>query len=175
MFRRSRTMINVENNLDFTQERINVLNKIRSIREDLDLQPAEFLSLVGLVSELADDGSIFPSEWKMCEDVLFENLARVYRAGPNRLRDVEQWMMAKLRSEFCGENAINNDHVDIISDSVDSYSGVSCPTRWFRVYMEVYLSITQDTDIPTFSVCTRIMRWINEDLVDSPGSPPGGG
>ena len=168
-------MINVESNLDFTQERINVLNKIRSIREHLQLQPAVFLNLVALVSEFADDGTVFPSEWKMCEDVLFENLARVYQAGPDRLRDVEQWMMAKLRSEFCGENAMNNDHVDLISDSVDSYSGVSCPTRWFRVYMQVYLAITQDADVPSFSVCTRIMRWITEDEIDFFGSPPGGG
>ena len=175
MFRRSKAMINVENNLDFTQERINVLNKIRSIREHLQLQPAEFFNLVALVSEFADDGTVFPSEWKICEDVLFENLARVYQAGPNRLQDVEQWMMTKLRSDFCGENITNNDRIDLIEDSVESYSRVNCPTRWFRVYMEVYLAITQDTDIPSFSVCSRIMRWMNEEIIVFHGSPPGGG
>ena len=175
MFRRSKAMIDMENNLDFTQERINVLNKIRSIREDLALQPAEFLNLVALVSEFADDGTVFPSEWKICEDVLFENLARVYQAGPNRMQDVERWMITKLRTDFCGESAVNNERNDLIVDSIDSYSTVSCPTRWFRVYMEVYLSITQDIEVPSFSVCTRILRWLNEDMADSPGSPPGGG
>ena len=162
-------------NLDFTQERVDTLLRIKDLKTELELEPTDFVSILRIVDEYAQQSSFLPDGWLECEDVLFESLARTYKAINGGSASLDLWIGSRIRDDFLSGDGATATRLARVSEHVASRLASSDrPTRMFRMYLAAHFELADRPSPPGFSVCSRMTGWINDELTESDTGPPGG-